>query len=393
MKRRVLLILLILVISDIYFYQVVQTLSNNPLILYGYWLFDLFLITGMLLVTFMRRANQAPPKAISWIMALLLISLVPKLCALPVLLLEDITRVFRGFPPRSEWVSYFALAISAIPFVGLIYGLTRGRHDYRIHKETLYFDDLPQAFDGFTITQLSDIHAGSFTNEKGVEKGISMVNQQKSDVILFTGDLVNNEATEMDRWIPTFAKLKAGFGKFSILGNHDYGDYRKWEKEDDKSANLNRLKTVHKEIGFKLLLNEATTIKKDNQSISLIGVENWGKGGFHKYGDLTKATDTVPAKAFKVLMSHDPSHWDAVTLDHDRHIHLTLSGYTHGAQFGIELFGLKWSPIKYVYKQWAGLYKTAGKYLYVNRGFGFLGLKGRVGIWPEITVITLKKAA
>ena len=220
-----------------------------------------------------------------------------------------------------------------------------------------------------------------------------MVNAQKSDLILFTGDLVNNEASEMDRWIPTFARLKAAFGKYSVLGNHDYGDYKKWEKEGDKYANLGRLKKVHTEIGFKLLLNEATTIKKDGQSISLIGVENWGKGGFHKYGDLKKATANVPGNAFKVLMSHDPSHWDAVTLDHDQHIHLTLSGHTHGAQFGIELFGFKWSPIKYVYQQWAGLYKKAGRYLYVNRGFGFLGLKGRVGIWPEITVITLRTKA
>jgi predicted MPP superfamily phosphohydrolase len=196
----------------------------------------------------------------------------------------------------------------------------------------------------------------------------------------------------MDRWIPTFASLKARYGKYSVLGNHDYGDYRQWEKEDDKHANLKRLKTVHKEIGFKLLLDEAVNIEKDGEAIALIGVENWGKGGFHKYGDLKKATANVPDKEFKVLMSHDPSHWDAVTLGHDKRIHLTLSGHTHGMQFGLELFGFKWSPIKYVYRQWAGLYEQAGKYLYVNRGFGFLGLKGRVGMWPEIAVITLRRS-
>jgi predicted MPP superfamily phosphohydrolase len=393
MKNRVLSVLSILLIADVYFFQAVKALTTNSLILTGYWLIDVLLVAGMLFVMVIRKPAQSPPGLISWIMALLLISMVPKLFAVPVLLVEDITRLFRGFPPRSEWVSYLALGVAAVPFFGLIYGLTRGRHDYRVRKETLYFDDLPNDFDGFTITQLSDIHSGSFTNEKGVEKGVSMVNAQKSDVILFTGDLVNNEATEMDRWIPTFARLKAAFGKFSVLGNHDYGDYKRWEQEGDKYANLNRLKNVHTEIGFKLLLNEAITIKKDDQSISLIGVENWGKGGFHKYGDLKKATSNVPDNAFKVLMSHDPSQWDAVTLGHDQHIHLTLSGHTHGAQFGIELFGFKWSPIKYVYRQWAGLYKQAGKYLYVNRGFGFLGLKGRVGIWPEITVITLRKTA
>jgi predicted MPP superfamily phosphohydrolase len=217
-----------------------------------------------------------------------------------------------------------------------------------------------------------------------------MVNKQHSDVILFTGDLVNNQASEMDRWIPVFSQLKAPSGKFSVLGNHDYGDYMKWESEDLKSANLKRLKQVHHEIGFRLLLDEAVKVEKNSQSITLVGVENWGKGGFHKYGDLKKATANVADDAFKVLLSHDPSHWDAVTHDHHQHIHLTLSGHTHGAQFGFEFFGFKWSPIKYIYKQWAGLYKQNGKYLYVNRGFGFLGLKGRVGIWPEITVITLK---
>jgi len=274
-----------------------------------------------------------------------------------------------------------------------LYGLTRGRHNYQVKRETLYFNDLPEAFDGFTITQLSDIHSGSFSSEKGVLKGIDLVNKQNSDLILFTGDLVNNMASEMDRWIPFFSKLRAPFGKFSVLGNHDYGDYVQWESEHHQQANLSQLKNVHQKIGFKLLLNEAVPVKKDEESVALIGVENWGKGGFHKYGDLGKATADVPADAFKILMSHDPSHWDAVTLEHDHHIHLTLSGHTHGMQFGIELFGWKWSPIKYVYKQWAGLYQKSGKYLYVNRGFGFLGMKGRVGIWPEITVLTLKKVA
>jgi predicted MPP superfamily phosphohydrolase len=391
MKKRIPFILLILFIADPYFYQAVKTLTANPLILSAYWLYDLALVLGLILIMLSRSPTRTMPKLISWLMGLVLLSLIPKVAALPVLLLEDVTRLFRGFPPRSEWVSWLAVAVAAVPFTGLLYGLTRGRHYYKVHKETLTFPDLPEAFDGFTITQLSDIHSGSFSSRKGVEKGVAIVNDQQSDMILFTGDLVNNEAIEMDPWIDTFAGLRAPMGKFSVLGNHDYGDYKRWEHESDKQFNLVRLKEVHKEIGFRLLLDEAVTIQKGDQSIALIGVENWGTGGFHQYGDLQKATKNVPGDAFRILMSHDPSHWDAVTLEHDQHIHLTLSGHTHGAQFGIELFGFKWSPIKYIYKQWAGLYQNSGKYLYVNRGFGFLGLKGRVGIWPEVTVIELKR--
>ncbi len=195
----------------------------------------------------------------------------------------------------------------------------------------------------------------------------------------------------MDPWITTFAKLNARFGKYSVLGNHDYGDYMRWESESAQAANLAQLKKVHKEIGFKLLLNGSAQITKNGSAMALIGVENWGKGGFHKYGSLTKAAANVPDEEFKILMSHDPSHWEAKTLEHSKHINLALAGHTHGMQFGIELFGFQWSPVKYVYPQWAGLYEQNGKYLYVNRGFGFLGFKGRLGIWPEITVITLKK--
>jgi predicted MPP superfamily phosphohydrolase len=391
MKQRILFTVALWLLVDLYFFQAIQTVTSNTSILWGYWLYDGIAGLALLLLASVRGLNQKYPALFSWLMGLMLISFIPKLCGIPILLLEDITRLFRGFPARSVWVSDVALVIAAIPFCGLLFGLTRGRHHYKIHKETLFFDDLPEAFDGFTITQLSDIHSGSFTSEKGVQKGLDLVNAQNSDVILFTGDLVNNQATEMDRWIPAFSKLKAPYGKFSILGNHDYGDYMRWENESDKNANLARLKNIHREIGFRLLLNESIEIQKDGQSITLAGVENWGKGGFHKYGDLDKATAGVPEKAFNVLMSHDPSHWDAVTVNHKHHIHLTLAGHTHGMQFGFEVFGIKWSPIKYVYKQWAGLYERGGKYLYVNRGFGFLGLKGRVGIWPEITVITLKK--
>jgi predicted MPP superfamily phosphohydrolase len=390
MKKRVLSIILLWLFADVYFFTAVNTITSNPLIHWTYWLADLLIVAGVIFTIFGRTRGEAP-KAISWLMALMLLSAVPKILGTPILLIEDVTRLFRDFPPRSVWVSQLALIVAAIPFLGLLFGLTRGRHHYQVHKETLYFPDLPEAFDGFTLTQLSDIHAGSFTSEKGVNKGIDLVNKQKSDLILFTGDLVNNQASEMTPWIPAFARLQAPYGKFSVLGNHDYGDYMKWENEAVKAGNLISLKNVHKQIGFHLLLDEAVKIEKGGQTITLIGVENWGKGGFHKYGDLEKAVEKVDDSQVKILLSHDPSHWEAKTLNHLKHIHLTLAGHTHGAQFGIELFGFKWSPIKYVYKQWAGLYKQKDRYLYVNRGFGFLGLKGRVGIWPEITVITLKR--
>ncbi|MDB5004173.1 MAG: phosphohydrolase [Mucilaginibacter sp.] len=390
MKKRVLYIILLWLFADVYFYTAVETLTAIPAWHWAYWSADILILAGVVFTIFGRKRGSAQ-RAVSWLMSLLLLSAVPKILGTPVLLIEDVVRLFQGFPPRSVWVSELALIVAAIPFVGLLFGLTRGRHHYQVHKETLYFPDLPEAFDGFKITQLSDIHAGSFTSEKGVNKGIDLVNAQHSDLILFTGDLVNNQASEMDPWITTFAKLKAPYGKYSVLGNHDYGDYMKWDSEAAKANNLVDLKGVHKKIGFRLLLDESVKIEKDGQSIALIGVENWGKGGFHKYGNLENAVKNVDDNQVKILMSHDPSHWEAKTLNHLKHIHLTLAGHTHGAQFGIELFGFKWSPIKYVYKQWAGLYKQKDRYLYVNRGFGFLGLKGRVGIWPEITVITLKR--
>lgn len=391
MAKRLPLIILLWLGADLYFYQAVQLFVDSSAYLWAYWLIDLLLMSGIVAVIFVRRGSRIQQTLIAWLMGLMLLSWVPRLFSLPFLLIEDITRLFRGFPPRAFWVSELTLGTAAVLFLIVLFGITRGRHFYRVRRETIYFPDLPEAFDGFAITQITDVHSGSFTNETGVQKGLDLVNAQQSEVILFTGDLVNNHASEMDRWIPAFARLTAPMGKFSVLGNHDYGDYIQWATSDAKRANLTRLKQVHAEIGFRLLLDEAITLFKNGQSLTLLGVENWGKGGFHKYGDLKKATTDVPDDAFKILMSHDPSHWEAVTLDHHQHIHLTLSGHTHGMQFGIELFGFKWSPIKYVYKQWAGLYQQKGRFLYVNRGFGFLGLKGRIGMWPEVAVITLKR--
>jgi predicted MPP superfamily phosphohydrolase len=261
-------------------------------------------------------------------------------------------------------------------------------------RETLYFPDLPDAFDGFTITQLSDIHVGSFDTESHrseVMRGIEMANAQKSDLFVFTGDLVNNKAREMEPWMNEFSKLRAPYGQFSILGNHDYGDYINWDSEASKQANMERLYATHAKLGFSLMRNEHAVIEKNGEKIYLIGVENWGKGGFTKKGDLDKALKDVPADGFKILLSHDPSHFDKIVSVHPTHIPLTLSGHTHGGQFGVEIPGIKISPIEINYPHWAGLYNVNGRNIYVNRGFGFLAFPMRVGVWPEVTVLTLKK--
>ena len=271
-------------------------------------------------------------------------------------------------------------------------GVTIGKYNYKVIKQRIFFPDLPDAFDGFTITQISDVHSGSFDNPEKINYAIDLVNEQNSDMILFTGDIVNTDAKEMHPWIETFNRIKKHeYGKYSVLGNHDYGEYITWPSEAAKEDNFKAIKDLYGQIGFKLMLNEHTFIEKGDAKIALVGVENWGHN-FKKAGDLNKASGQLKKEDFKILMSHDPSHWEHVVQHDDKHYHLTLSGHTHGMQFGIEIPGyFKWSLAQYVYKQWAGLYENVGRYVYVNRGFGFHAYPGRVGIMPEITVIELKK--
>ncbi|WP_354360466.1 metallophosphoesterase [Pedobacter sp. UYP30] len=293
------------------------------------------------------------------------------------------------FERNYYWVG-FCLTMLLLTIVIFGYGIVKGKYAYRVIKHTLYFDDLPQNFDGFTITQISDVHAGSFTKPKEVKKGIDLINKQKSDLFVFTGDLVNNVATEIEPYINIFSNIRADYGKYSILGNHDYGDYAKWPNPEAKIANFARLKENHAALGFRLLLDEHITLTRGDEKIILAGIENWGVG-FGERGDLKKALHGTDATDFKILLSHDPSHWDAETKNFPSNIALTLAGHTHGMQFGIEAFGIKWSPVKYRYKHWAGIKEENNRYLNINRGFGFLGFSGRIGIWPEITVITLRK--
>ncbi|WP_396632235.1 metallophosphoesterase [Maribacter sp. R86514] len=299
-----------------------------------------------------------------------------------------------GLPARRRFLSLLALGVAAVPFGALLYGMYKGKYNFKVLKYDLEFEDLPDSFDGYQITQISDIHSGSFDDRKKIEYAVNLINQQKSDVLLFTGDMVNNMTSEMEPWADLFSTLHAKDGKFSVLGNHDYGDYIPWDTEELKQQNLEDLKTLQKEMGFDLLLNEHRYLQKGDDKIALVGVENWGKGGFKKAGDLKKAASQINADDFKILMSHDPSHWEMEVIKDAYHYHLTLSGHTHGMQFGIEIPGwIKWSPVKWRYPYWAGIYKEMGQFINVNRGFGFLGYPGRVGIWPEITVITLKKKA
>jgi predicted MPP superfamily phosphohydrolase len=403
-----------------------QSVGMRRAVIWG-WLFVSIGIGAVFLISLpgLRTAMGMTPVH-EWILSLFLTLLLTKLFFCLVLLLGDIGRLLYGtirgiaapvarhgvggtgirpdtggagpdngeplFPARRRFITEAAVLVAAIPFTAFLYAMFRGKYDYRLHRVTLYFDDLPAAFDGFTITQLSDIHSGSFDNKAAVQRGIDIAQAQKSDLFVFTGDLVNNAAWEIEPYIEHFGALKAPFGQFSILGNHDYGDYIKWPSEDEKAANLERLKGHHKELGYGLMLDENTVLEKDGQQIALIGVQNWGRG-FIQVGDLDKALQGVDKNAFKICLSHDPTHWEDKIRYHPTTIHLTLSGHTHGAQMGVETDSFRWSPVQYRYLDWAGLANEKDRYLYVNRGFGFLAFSGRLGIWPEITVLTLKRKA
>ena len=290
---------------------------------------------------------------------------------------------------RSEFINKFALLFGGTIFGTMLYGMSN-RYNYTIKNISLSFANLPKAFKGMKIVQISDIHSGSLSDLNAVAKGIEKINAINADAIFFTGDLVNNKSDEAEEFIPIFSKLKAKHGVFSVLGNHDYGDYVEWESKAHKKANLERLKQIHQENGWRLLLDEHVVLEQDGEKMALIGVENTSfKNRFQTYGSLEKAYKGSEIHPFKILLSHDPSHWDGEINSKYKDIDLTLSGHTHGFQFGIDIPWLKWSPVQYVYKQWAGLYQKDNQHLYVNRGFGFLGYPGRVGIMPEITVIEL----
>lgn len=406
--RVVFLILFVIVLLalDVYAFQAFRFLVKRRLGAILYFVITAFIIGG-LFYQFSTGDRRSWSAATQFFIVAFVIMLVGKLVLIASMLVEDVFRLIEGLyyklsgkttsynlPSRRKFISQLALGLAAIPFAGILYGVFKGRYNFKVLKYTLHFEDLPDAFDGYHITQISDIHSGSFDNKEKVEYAIDLINEQASDVILFTGDMVNNEASEMEPWKESFARLKATDGKFSVLGNHDYGDYVPWESDKAKAANLDRLKEIQADIKFDLILNDSRFIQRGRDRIAIVGVENWGAGGFKKAGDLNKAVAAVQTDDFKILLSHDPSHWEKEVISHKDHFHLTLSGHTHGMQFGIEIPGwFKWSPVKWRYKHWAGIYEEMGQYINVNRGFGYLAFPGRVGIWPEITVIELKKGS
>ena len=399
--------ILFFLIFQWYSYQAIKTFTSNRWLLFAYFLFVIMVVGNLLFYTVVLERSTSNEPRLMYAIGFFISLFVFQILVTILLLGEDIFRIPQGIyayfskmpdqvqflPQRRKLISQIAIGLAAIPFASLLYGMFRGKYNFKVLSYKLEYDDLPEAFEGFKIAQISDIHSGSFDNAKKVQYGVDLVNAQDADVVFFTGDLVNNRAEEILPWIQTFKKINAKHGVYSILGNHDYGDYSPWESPEAKKKNMEDLKKAQKKMGWDLLLNESRFIEKQGQRIAILGVENWGSGGFKKAGDLNKALSNVAAEDFKILMSHDPSHWEAEVIPHPFNIHLTLSGHTHGMQFGIEIPGwIKWSPIKWRYKQWAGIYEKLNQRLNVNRGFGYLAYPGRVGIWPEVTVITLNRA-
>jgi hypothetical protein len=347
-----------------------------------------------------------------YVLAFVVMSTISKLIGIVFLLMDDIIRLFRWIGSyfvkpaestvitdvvnnphaisRLKFLNYIAVGMAALPFASFIYGMVRGGFNYTLHNVKVVLPKLPASFNGLKIVQISDIHAGSFISTSHMEEAIKIVMEQKADIIFFTGDLVNNEATEAIPFIDIFSTLKAPLGVYSTLGNHDYGDYITWDSAEAKAKNLQDLKNIHHKLGWKLMMNEHVALKTGEDEIAILGIENWGGNfKFPKYGDLKKAYAGTEKYPVKLLLSHDPSHWDKQVSKDYKDIDITFSGHTHGFQFGIEIPGFKWSPSQYVYKQWAGLYSKDNQHVYVNRGLGFLGYPGRVGISPEITVMEL----
>lgn len=403
---RLVFFIIFIFLLEWYAFQAFKTITKVKWVHYSY-IFLMILFVAFIIYSFSQfDRSVGQNKHTLFTMGLLLVVTVPKLLLVLVLMGEDIFRVFMGvityfkgtsqtafLPERVKFISQMAVAIAIIPVIALLYGMFSGKYNYKVIEQTISFKDLPTAFDGFKIVQISDIHSGSLDNPSQVQKAIDLINAQNADLILFTGDIVNTHAAEMEPWIEVFKNIQdVPFGKYSVLGNHDYGEYIKWPTQEAKSENFKAIKNIHPRINFELLLNENKMLTKNGDTLFLVGVENWGHN-FKKAGDLIKASEGLKTSDFKILLSHDPSHWEYEVKNHPLNFHLTLSGHTHGLQFGFEIPGIfKWSPVQYVYKQWAGSYENAQRFLYVNRGFGFHAYPGRVGIWPEITVIRLKKA-
>ncbi len=412
MNRMITLLILVgfFLLIDYYFFQGVLTASRHwsdtwkSIVRIGFWIPTFLCILAMVWWAF-GDPYKVNANARNFIITGIVATYFSKILGSLVLFVDDIQRGIRwawrhvspdqttlpgAAIPRSEFLSQIALATTAVPLSAFVYGIVSGAHDYRVRRVTINLPNLPKSFDGIRIGQISDIHSGSFWDKKAVKGGVELFLKEKPDMIFFTGDLVNNETPEVKDYVPVFEKLKAPLGVFSITGNHDYGDYKKWESAEAKRRNFEDLKAAHKIMGFDLLMNENRFIEQGGEKIAILGNENWG-GGFSKYGKLEEAYRGSEEAAVKLLLSHDPSHWDLQVRPQHPDIDVTFSGHTHGFQFGVNIGNYTWTPVQHVYKQWGGLYQEGNQYLYVNRGFGYIGYPGRVGMPPELTVFELKR--
>lgn len=421
MENRILGLLIVCVFLigiDFYVFEAIKTTFNklrtkrNKNIQAAYWLIVAITLAGVFIGIYFSINRGLRTFLFVWFF----IHYFSKLFVVPFLLIDDIKRLSaRIFStrkkkiiiaedtaqkqainsmPRSEFLSKTGILMAGLPFVGLNFGiLSNNVYDYKIKRKKIFIDNLPYTFDGITIGQISDIHAGSFDNKIAVQGGVDLLNAEKCDVIFFTGDLVNDQTKEMSDYMNVFDKVNAPMGVYSIFGNHDYGDYKKWPSELAKQQNLNDLVKVHERLGWNLLRNENRHLKIGSESIALIGVENWSSSSrFPKKGRLDLATKGLEADEIQLLLSHDPSHWRAQVIKDYANIDMMFAGHTHGMQLGFEFGDYQWSPSQYVYPEWSGLYQQAQQKLYVNVGYGFLGYPGRIGILPEITIFELKRA-
>jgi predicted MPP superfamily phosphohydrolase len=408
-----LIVVVIMLLLDVYVFIALKTVSQNAaprtrtIIFSVYWIISLLAIAGFLIFIF-TGPEFLPKKVRTYLFATVIGLFLAQLIAVVFFLVDDVRRLIQwgagkllfsnteaaqmndATITRSQFLTWLGLAAGGSLFGTFIYGYSN-KYNYQVKRVKIPFDNLPAAFKGLKIVHFSDVHSGSFMNKKAVIRGVEKIIAEKADLVVFSGDLVNDRATEMKEYMDVFRKIKAPMGVYSTFGNHDYGDYVSWPYEGvTKAQNLINLAKIHKEMGWNLMMNEHVVFERDGQQIALIGIENWGaKARFPKYGDMKKAYAGTEKYPFKILISHDPSHWDAQVRPEYPDVDLTLSGHTHGMQFGVEIPGFKWSPVQYIYKQWDGLYQEGNQKLYVNPGFGFIGYPGRVGILPEITVIEL----
>ncbi len=400
MQKNILIVAGILFLLEFYVYQAVKTVSSNSWLRIAYWLVTISVYGFFIYEVLHFNRSDRDHHRVQIVASILLIFLIPKILVAFFLLIDDFGRILgffghqftkkeANFPERRAFLSILGLASAGILSALVVDGIVFGKYRHRVRKVRLKIKNLPENFKNYKIIQISDVHSGSFFHPEKLRKVINLINAQNADLVLFTGDMVNNIAEEFQPFISLFAEIKSKDGKFSVLGNHDYGDYVNWNSLQEKAQNIPKLQQFEKDAGFEILRNEHRIIEKNGQKLYILGVENWGEKPFPQFGDLDKAAQNVPADTVKILMSHDPTHFDQVVKMHPANVQLTLSGHTHGMQFGIDLKNWRWSPVQYRYKKWADLYESEGKYLYVNRGFGVIGYPGRVGIEPEITLIEL----